>query len=368
VKRRLEQLRERFRRLRDRFPVLDHGVRAVDRNGAVLGGQLAAAITYFGFLSFFPLLALGFSLVGYISNIYPSAQGDVTRAVQSAFPSLIGSGKGQINVQDIIDARRGTGAFALLGLLYAGMGWLDALRDALRRVFATADVAVSFLKKKATDVVVLALLGTSLIGSLGVTSMATAATTFVLDHVGLNKTTAAIVFLKVLSVAFAILADTLLFAIVLSRLSGAKLTWHQVRSGALLAAIGFEVLKLIGTFLIGRTTSNPVYATFGVVVGLLVWMNFVAKLTVFAAAWTATGPYSLVPAEPGSPGVGRATALASSTEPVRAVAPPDFDLVPAPPRGPQPTRSRVAVWKAAGFGALTGAGATAWLLRRRGRS
>jgi membrane protein len=309
VRRRFDRLhahlRERLREQRARWPVLDHAVRAVKRNGAVLGGQLAAAITYFGFLSFFPLLALGFSLVGYVSSVYPSAQDDVTRAVQGAFPSLIGTGKGQLNVQDIVDARRGTGAFALLGLLYAGMGWLDALRDGLRRVFGTSDVAVAFLKKKATDVVVLALLGASLIVSLLVTSMATAATTFVLDRVGLDKTTAAIALLKVLSVALAIVADTVLFAIVLSRLSGAKLHWRQVRSGALLGAIGFEVLKLVGTFLIARTTANPVYATFGVVVGLLVWMNFVARLTVFAAAWTATGLQSgraLAPAHEQDPG------------------------------------------------------------------
>jgi membrane protein len=127
----------------------------------------------------------------------------------------------------------------------------------------------------------------------------------VLDRVGLDKTTAAIALLKVLSVALAIVADTVLFAIVLSRLSGAKLHWRQVRSGALLGAIGFEVLKLVGTFLIARTTANPVYATFGVVVGLLVWMNFVARLTVFAAAWTATGLQSgraLAPAHEQDPG------------------------------------------------------------------
>ena len=40
------------------------------------GDQLAGAITYFGFLSFFPLLALGFSVVGYISYVYPSAQAE----------------------------------------------------------------------------------------------------------------------------------------------------------------------------------------------------------------------------------------------------------------------------------------------------
>lgn len=293
----LDRVRARIRSLRAAHPWLDHAVRAYDRNTEVMGTQLAAAITYFGFLSFFPLLALGFSLIGYISNLYPSAQADVTSAVEGYFPSLVGSSDGQINIQDIIDARANAGIIALLGLAYAGMGWLDALRDGLRRVFGTSDVKVSFVKKKLTDVVVLVLLGVSLMGSLIATSMATAATTFVLDHVGLDENVVAVGLLKVISVALAVAADTVLFAIVFSRLSGANLRWRQVRSGALLAAVGFELLKLLGTFLIGRTTNNPLYATFGVVVGLLVWMNFVARLTMFAAAWTATEP--VAPVAPG---------------------------------------------------------------------
>jgi hypothetical protein len=84
------------------------------------------------------LLALGFSVLGYISYIYPGAQADVTRALEDAFPSLIGEGDGQINIQDIIDSRANAGIIALLGLAYAGMGFLDALRDGLRRVFATS--------------------------------------------------------------------------------------------------------------------------------------------------------------------------------------------------------------------------------------
>ena len=362
----LDRIKARIRSWRSTRPWLDHAIRAYDRNAEVMGTQLAAAITYFGFLSFFPLLALGFSVVGYISDIYPSAQADVTRALQDAFPSLVGDGDGQINVQDIVDARANAGIIALLGLAYAGMGWLDALRDGLRRIFATSDVKLSFVKKKLTDVVVLVLLGLALLGSLIVTSMATAATTFVLDHVGLDQTALAVGLLKVISVAFALVADTVLFAIVFSRLSGAKLTWRQVRSGALLAAIGFELLKLVGTFLIGRTTQNPLYATFGVVVGLLVWMNFVAKLTIFAAAWTATQPYSLEPADLGEAGAGRSTGLAVATEPVAPVAPGDFEPVPvgAPSTRVMAGRRRTSR-RLAAVGAAAGAGVAAWLMRSR---
>lgn len=360
-------MRGQVRRLRSRFAAVDHAVRAIDRNSEVLGSQIAAAVTYFGFLSFFPLLAIAFAAVGYISAVYPAAQDNVTQAIQDAFPSLIGTREGQINVQDIIDAKAGAGLIGLVGLLYSGLGWLDALRDGLKRVFGTLDVTVSFIKKKLTDIAVLVALGVSLLLSLAVSSTATAATTLVLSAVGLDKSMVALVVLKVLTVAVALLGDTVIFGILLSRLSGAHLPFRQVRSGALLAAIGFEVLKLLGTFLIGKTTSNPIYATFGVVVGLLVWMNFMSKLLMFAAAWTVTQPYSLEPGSLLEEGAGRSTGFAASTEPVHAVAPSDYERVPvgqvvrvSAPTGSGGLRGSL-------LGAVVGAGVTAMVVRLRRR-
>lgn len=361
-----DRVRLRIRTARNRRAWLDHAVRAYDRNSEVLGSQLAAAITYFGFLSFFPLLALVFALVGYISNIFPDARDSVTQAIDDAFPSLIGTGPGQIDIQDIIDARAGAGVIGLLGLLYAGLGWLDALRFALQRVFGTSEVAVGFVKRKAVDVVVLVALGTSLLASLVVTNLATEATRATLGLVDLDDSLVALALLKVLSVALALLADTVLFAILLSRLSGARVPWRQVRSGALLGAIGFGVLKLAGTFLIGRTTQNPLYATFGVIVGLLVWIYLISKLLMFVAAWTATLPYSLEPAGPGDDGAGRSTGLAAATEPVSVVAPRDFVTVPAAAELGE-ARVRRRRWRLAALGAAAGAGLAVALTRRRPR-
>lgn len=363
----VERVKERLRGHRARRPWVDHAVRAYDRHSEVLAGQLAAAVTYFGFLSFFPLLALGFSLVGLFSSVYPSVQDDVTRAVEGAFPSLVGDGEGQIDIQQVIDAKAGAGIIGLLGLAYAGLGWLDAVRDSLRRVFGTEDVRIGLVRKKLVDLLVLLMLGTSLLLSLVVSSLATAVTTFVLDLVGLADSVVAVVALRVLSVGVALMVDVVIFAILLSRLSGARLPWRRVRSGAVLAGVGFEVLKLVGTFLIARTTSNPMYATFGVVVGLLVWINLVSKLMVFAGAWTATQPYSLEPAPLGDVGAGRNTGLASATEPVTAVAPGDYESVPVEaddvaPSAPSRGRKRALV-----LGAGVGAAAAGVLTRRRSR-
>ena len=365
----LDKIKDRVRAVRARRPPVDHLVRAYDRNSEVVGGQLAAAVTYYGFLSFFPLLALAFSMIGYVTDIYPSAQDAVTEAVEGAFPSLVGSGEGQINIQQVIDAKAGAGLVGLLGMLYAGLGWLDALRNSLRRVFGTDDVELGLVKKKLVDVLVLAMLGTSLLASLAVSSLATAVTTWTLELIGLGDSLVATVLLRMLAVTLAVAVDVVIFAILLSRLSGARLPWRRVRSGALLGAVGFEVLKLLGTFLVGRTTDNPLYATFGVVVGLLVWINLVCKLVVFAGAWTATESYSLDPAPPGDAGAGRNTPLAAGTEPVAAVAPSDYEAVPVTRDGvvASPAAGRSGRWRDALVGAGLGAAATVMLVRRRFR-
>src|SRR5512144_2166893 len=97
----LGRLRERLRSARSRHPAVHHAVRAYDRHSRVQGGQVAAAITFYGFLSFFPLVALAFSVVGYVSVVFPDARDAITHAVEDAFPSLVGTGKGQINIDDV---------------------------------------------------------------------------------------------------------------------------------------------------------------------------------------------------------------------------------------------------------------------------
>jgi hypothetical protein len=93
----------------------------------------------------------------------------------------------------------------------------------------------------------------------------------------------------------------------------------------------------------------------------------VARLTVLAAAWTATQPYSLEPADLGEAGAGRSTGLALATEPVVPVAPGDFEPVPVGPPGTRVSadqRRRVG-WRRAAIGATAGAGVAAWLMRSR---
>jgi membrane protein len=95
----------------------------------------------------------------------------------------------------------------------------------------------------------------------------------------------------VLGVILGLLTSTALFLYLFWRLPKVKSPFRRIVRGALLAAVLFEVLKRVGAFYIERTTENPLYGSFAVVVGLLVWINIVSRMLLICAAWTVTAPY-----------------------------------------------------------------------------
>ena len=58
----------------------------VQHYGAVNGNAQAGAVTYFGFLSFFPILALGFFVIGLVAQLYPDIKAADGRRDQRAAP------------------------------------------------------------------------------------------------------------------------------------------------------------------------------------------------------------------------------------------------------------------------------------------
>jgi membrane protein len=270
---------------RARWRWLDHLGRAYDRYHERRGDRLAAAVTYFGFLSFFPLLALAYALLGYLVGVSEKARGYLVDAINSALPGLAD----RLAVEQIAQARTAAGIIGLVGLLFTGLAWVDALRESLREIWGNdPNGAGNLLVRKLGDIGVLVFLGAVLILSVAVSTVTTSGTHWVLEFTGLDRLPGMGVLLRLLALAVGVAFNALIFLVLFSRLSGTRAPWRPMLRGALFGAIGFEGLKLIATFLIGHTTRNPVYASFAVVAGLLVWMNLVSRFALFTAAWTAT--------------------------------------------------------------------------------
>ncbi|MUL39671.1 YihY/virulence factor BrkB family protein [Streptomonospora sp. PA3] len=367
---------ETYWAVRRRRPWVDHAVRAYERYTDARGDRLAAAVTYYAFLSFFPLLALAFAAVGYAAAVEPQARAYLDEAIREALPGLAEG----LPIDEIADARTGAGVIGLLGLVYAGVGALAALREALHRVWLK-DVGdgPNFVVAKLLDVAVMAVLGLVLLGSVALTSVAQAATHWLLDAVGLEESLIAVAVIRLLGLAIAVAVDTVIFLVVFSRLSGTRRPLRLLWQGALLAAVGFEALKAAAALLVSGTLSNPVYASFAVVVGLLLWINLVMRMLLLCAAWTATW-LPVPPPYQGAVPSGLPIGLTDdepSREGVRQDLGPSAATLPARPTPVQLDRSRrlgrrrrvLAVLRRFALPAAlaaAAAGALAWFRRRRG--
>jgi membrane protein len=280
-----EYVKAFLRGLRARWRWFDHLGRAYDRYQACRGDRMAAALTFYGFLSFFPLVALAFAVTGYAVAISPGARDYVTKAIYQVLPGMAD----KVPVQQIAEAKAGAGVLALLGLSWSGLGWIGVWRESLRTMWKgdPEDDANPVLKKLA-DLAVMLVLGLTLLASVALSSLATSATHAVLRAAGLDHVPGAATVLRLVAIGVAVAADTFIFLVLFSRLSGTRAPWRRLLRGCLFGAMGFEALKLLGTYLVGHVMRNPLYASFAVIVGLLIWINVVSRFILFTAAWTAT--------------------------------------------------------------------------------
>ena len=83
----LSGVKARIHEVREQRPLIDHVVRMVEHYGDVNGSALAAAVTYFAFLSFFPILALAFAIFGQVTKVYKNAQDTLLDAANSVLPN-----------------------------------------------------------------------------------------------------------------------------------------------------------------------------------------------------------------------------------------------------------------------------------------
>lgn len=282
-------VRRRLEAARERWPLLDHAIRAVRHYNGVDGSQHAGGVTYFAFLSVFPVLALAFFAVGWIARVYPDANDALVEAIGDVLPGIIGSRDNEISLSEIEDAGRIVGPIGLAGVLYAGLGWLSALRSALVAVFEQPErMLPGFVSGKVRDLVSLVLLGVVLLTSVGVSGVATRISGWILEELGLGSELGWL--LWVLGILLGVAASTLLFFLMFRLLAQPPTPRPSLWSGALLGGIGFELLKQLSGVLLSTTRGQPAFQAFGIALILLVWINYFSQVVLYAAAWAHTSP------------------------------------------------------------------------------
>lgn len=282
-----ERLARALAGLRERRPLVDHAVRMQQHYGAVRAGQQSGAVTYFGFLSLFPILALAFFLVGFVAQVYPEVRTSLRLAIDQVLPGLIGTKDNQIRLRDIEDAAGAVGLLGLAGVVYAGLGWLSAMRDALVVVFELPSrERLGFVLGKLRDLVTLGLVGITLLVSVSVSGFVSRFAEALLGWVGLSEELAPA--LQALTVVLGLAANSLLFFALFRLLVASHTPTRSLWQGALLGAVGFELLKRLSGVLLATTKDQEAFQAFGIALILLVWINYFSRVVIYAASWAHT--------------------------------------------------------------------------------
>jgi len=232
------------------------------------GSYLVAAVTYYAFLSVFPLLLVFTSALGFAFRDHPHLEARIVNSTLGQFP-VVGH-----DLQ--IGALHGSGIALVIGLLAAV--WSGT------RCFVAVEKAMvdfwklprrdqpSFVRARLRALGVAALLGggaiiSALLGGLATTS----------GSLALIARVAAPLASMVLNFG--------LFFVGYRLLTPREVSWQMLRGGAVIAALAYEALQLVGGLYIHHVVerSTNAYGTFALVIGLVSWLYLVAYATLLSA-------------------------------------------------------------------------------------
>jgi len=260
-----------------------HAWRSYERLERVHWARLAAAITFISFLAFFPLVTVGAAIGA--ATLTESQMHQLQRKLAQQIPGI----SGQLDLSGLIHNAATIGIVAGALLLFTGIGWVGSLRECLRAVWELEEDPGNPVVRKLKDGLVLIGLGGVALASFAVSTLAVIVIHRVTRLLHIPEYGVGGWLLTIAAFLIAVAADFLLLCYVLTWLPRVEPPRRRVVVAALIGAIGFELLKLLLSSYLRGVAAKSMYGAFGVPIALLLWINFTAKLTLYCAAWTATG-------------------------------------------------------------------------------
>jgi membrane protein len=269
----------RVNAIRGRSRGFDHVCRAILRYDEVLGGRLAAAIAYYGFFAVFALALIGYS----VFSLLVKANVDLSDVVQS----FLGQNLPFLDVEAILASGRTVGFIGLFGLIFTGIGWVEAIRSSQRLIWRLNQQPGNIVIRQLLDLLVL--IGILLL--IAVSVLAVAALESLLSWLADDR---ASVLLAVVSWTLTVGINMLLAAALLVAVPRLRMTVRRLVPPVLVVGIGITLLNTVGKTFVGFVQRNPAYALVGGAVGLLVYLYVFNQMLLFGAAWAATSPHGRV--------------------------------------------------------------------------
>lgn len=262
-------LANRIDALQERHPWLSFPIAVVYKFVDDQGGYLAALIAYYAFVSTFPLLLLGSTVLSWILVGNPELQQRVIDSALSQFP-VIGE---QLAQPQRLSGGIGGVLIGVLGALYGGLGIAVAVQNAMNVAWGVPrNERPNPFAARARGLLVLVTVGTALLVAAVIPKIG-----------GLIGITGPITQVGVLAGTIAV--NTVAFVVAFQLSTSRKLTLGQIAPGAVAAAVCWQLIQSFGGTYIGRvmTSASATNAVFALILGMLALFYLTAIVVVMCA-------------------------------------------------------------------------------------
>lgn len=265
-----ERIARRADGAHQRAPWLAFPYAVLKKFGDDQAGNLAALISYYGFFSLFPLLLVFTMIVSKVIRNDPTLQQALLDSALSKFP-VVGT-----EIQKSIGQLTGSSVTLVVSgvvALWAGTAVVSAAQRAMDDVWDVPRADRPGLVPRVIRALILLLVfGGSIAASTFLTGIEvrTGWTSWMWEG---------------LFLVASVLISVGVFAFAYRTLTVANVGWKDVFPGAVVAAIAWTILLLLGTWLVDRhiRQATAVYGALAWVIGLLAWIALAAQVFLFGA-------------------------------------------------------------------------------------
>lgn len=233
------------------------------------GGQLSALITYYGFISLFPLLLVFVTILGFVLEGNASLRRQIENGTLGKFP-LIGT-------QLKLHALTGSGLALAVGLvltLLGGLAITNAVQFALDRMWGVP-------YRRRPDFLTSRLRGLRLLAVLGALTIVSVLAG---GFVGASEHGSVSVWPLIAGVLVSLAVNCVLFAAVFRLLTAADIPMRDHAPGIAVATVLFTAVQYLGGLYVSHELkhTSPLYGSFALVLGLLGWLYLCAHATLLS--------------------------------------------------------------------------------------
>ena len=237
----------------------------------------AAALTYYGIFSLFPLLLLFMSLVGLVLQNNDVARQRILDAVTDLLPQ--GQDSVRAVITSVVEARGTAAGVGLLTLVWGALGWLQVLDDNTNRMWG-ATAGHSFVAGK--------LRALAMVGGIGAVALASWIGTIAIDAVAtlLDDIPGGIVLWQLAVSLLTFVTMAALFFLLYRVTPRAQLHGADVWPAALAAAVAWELTRRGLDLYLQQTNMVSGYGPIGALMALLFWIYVVSMIILLGAQLT----------------------------------------------------------------------------------